>query len=96
MTDLHSPSRAVAAVKFKWQKAEDAKTYDYWIPVGLELQPGDKVMVETKHGPKEVEVVEIKTESDKAEKEIIRCADPKPEPVAEAAAVVAAEKRWDF
>ncbi|MDJ1632291.1 hypothetical protein [Rhizobium rhizogenes] len=78
MTDLLTPALAVAAIKFKWQKRDDAKTYDYWIPAGLELQPGDKVMVETKHGPKEVEVVEIKTESEMAEKEILRRADPAP------------------
>lgn len=96
MSEQLSPTRAVAAVKFKWQKAEDAKTYDYWVPAGLDLQPGDKVMVPTKHGDKEVEVVEIKTESDMAEKEILRRADPKPEPVAETSAEVAAEKRWDF
>jgi len=96
MTDLLSPTRAVAAVRFKWQKAEDAKTYDYFVPAGLELQPGDKVMVETKHDPKEVEVVEIKTESEMAEKEILRHADPKPEEAPEAAAEVATEKKWDF
>ncbi|QYA12129.1 hypothetical protein [Rhizobium sp. AB2/73] len=96
MNEQLTPTRAVAAVKFKWQKAEDAKTYDYFVPAGLELQPGDKVMIETKHGPKEVEVVEIKTESDKAEKEILRRADPKPEPITEAAAEVATDKRFDF
>ncbi|NTJ00311.1 hypothetical protein G6L07_08235 [Agrobacterium rhizogenes] len=95
MTDLLSPTRSVAAVKFKWQKAEDAKTYDYFVPAGLELQPGDKVMVETKHGPKEVEVVEIKAESDKAEKEILRRADPKPEAATETAAP-AVDQKWDF
>ncbi|GAC1042303.1 DUF5839 family protein [Rhizobium sp. No.120] len=82
-----------ASIAFKWNKE---KTYDYVIPAGLDLQPGDKVMVETKHGPKEVEVVEIKTESDKAEKEILRRADPKPEAATEAAADVATEKKWDF
>lgn len=95
MTDLLTPTRTVAAVKFKWQKAEDAKSYDYFVPAGLDLSVGDRVMVETKHGPKEVEVVEIKAESEMAEKEILRRADPKPEPVAEAAEV-SAEKRWDF
>lgn len=79
MSDFLTPTRAVAAVKFKWQKAEDTKTYNYFVPAGLELQPGDKVMVPTKHGAKEVEVVEIKTESEMAEKEILRRADPKPE-----------------
>lgn len=96
MTDLLSSTRAVAAVKFKWQKAEDAKSYDYFVPAGLELQPGDKVMVETKHGAKEVEVVEIKTESEMAEKEILRRADPKPEAAPEAATEVATDKRFDF
>lgn len=96
MTVLLSPTRAVAAVKFKWQKGDDAKTYDYWIPAGFELQPGDKVMVPTKHGDKEVEVIEIKTESEMAEKEILRRADPKPEVAPEVAAEVAIEKRWDF
>ncbi len=93
MSDLLSPPRVVAAVKFKWQKAEDGKSYDYFVPDGLELQPGDKVMVETKHGPKEVEVVEIKAESDKAEKEILRRADPKPEAEAAAPAV---DPKWNF
>ncbi|WP_271024907.1 hypothetical protein [Rhizobium sp. RCAM05973] len=96
MSDLFTPARQVAAIKFKWQKAEDAKSYDYFVPAGLELQPGDKVMVPTKHGDKEVEVVEIKTESEMAEKEILRRADPKPEVVPEAAAEVSTEKRWDF
>ncbi len=78
MTDLFTPARLVAAVRFKWQKGEDTKTYDYFIPAGLELAPGEKVFVETKRGETEVEVVEIKTESDKAEKTIIRRADPAP------------------
>jgi primosomal protein N' len=96
MTDFLSPTRSVAAVKFKWQKAEDAKFYDYFVPAGLELRPGDKVMVPTKHGDKEVEVVDIKTESEMAEKEILRRADPKPETAPEAAAEADTEKRWDF
>lgn len=96
MTDLLSPTRSVAAIKFKWQKGEDAKTYDYFIPAGLELQPGDKVMVETRKGETEVEVVEIKAESEMAEKEILRRAEPKPEAAPEAAAEVATEKKWDF
>lgn len=74
--DLFTQPRLVAAVRFKWQKGEDTKTYDYFVPAGLELAPGDKVMVETKRGETEVEVVEIKAESDKAEKTIIRRADP--------------------
>ncbi|MHC2298190.1 primosomal protein N' family DNA-binding protein [Rhizobium mongolense] len=78
MTDLFTPARALAAIKFKWQKEGDAKTYDYFVPHGLELAPGDKVIVETKRGEAEVEVVEIKTESEMAEKTILRRADPAP------------------
>jgi primosomal protein N' len=77
MTDLFTAPRLVAAVRFKWQKGEDTKTYDYFVPAGLELSAGDKVVVETKRGETEteVEVVEIKAESDKAEKTIIRRAE---------------------
>ncbi|NTJ46856.1 hypothetical protein G6K93_07490 [Agrobacterium rhizogenes] len=96
MTETIGNARAVAAIKFKWQKGEDAKTYDYFVPAGLELQPGDKVMVPTKHGDKEVEVIEIKAESEMAEKEILRRADQKPEAAPEAAAEVAIEQKWNF
>jgi primosomal protein N' len=75
MTD--SATRPAAAVKFKWQK--DEKTYDYFIPDDLELSPGDKVMVETKRGETEVEVIEVKKGSERAEKEILRRAEPKAE-----------------
>ncbi|NTI80395.1 DUF5839 family protein [Rhizobium rhizogenes] len=78
-----------ASIAFKWNPD---KTYDYKIPAGIELQPGDKVMVETKHGAKEVEVVEIKAESDKADKEILRRADPAPAEPAPAAT----KSEWDF
>ncbi|TIN80743.1 hypothetical protein [Mesorhizobium sp.] len=74
MTDLFTPSLAVAAVRFKWQK--DEKTYDYFIPQGLDLAPGDKVIVETKRGETTVEVISIKSESDLAEKQILRRAEP--------------------
>ncbi len=70
-------TRLAAAVKFKWQKGDDSKTYDYFVPAGLELAPGDKVLVETKRGEAEVEVVEVKTDSERADKEILRRADPK-------------------
>lgn len=65
---------AVAAVKFKWQK--DEKTYDYFIPAGLELAPGDKVIVETKRGETEVEVVAVKDQSEMAGKPILRRVEP--------------------
>lgn len=74
MTDLLTKTQAVAAIKFKWQK--DEKTYDYFIPAGLDLSPGDKVVVETKRGETEVEVVEIKAGSDKAEKSVLRRVEP--------------------
>ncbi|MFJ6322304.1 MULTISPECIES: hypothetical protein [unclassified Rhizobium] len=93
---MTTSSLAIAAVRFKWQKAEDAKSYDYFVPAGLDLSVGDRVMVETKRGETEVEVVEIKAESEMAEKEILRRADPKPEAAPEAAAEVATDKRFDF
>jgi primosomal protein N' len=92
MTDLLTPTLAVAAVKFKWQKGDDQKTYDYRIPHGLDLAVGDKVMVETKRGETEVEVVEIKTESEMASKLILRRADPAPTEPAPAAS----KSEWDF
>jgi primosomal protein N' len=86
MTDLLTPARAVAAIKFKWQK--DEKTYDYFIPNGLEIAHGDKVVVATSRGETEVMVVELKMESDKAEKDILRRVEAPAEekPVGE----------WDF
>ena len=41
MSEALTQARAVAAIKFKWQK--DGKTYDFWVPEGLDLKPGDKV-----------------------------------------------------
>lgn len=78
MVDLIEKSLKVAAIKFKWQK--DEKTYDYFIPHGLELSPGDKVVVETKRGETEVVVAEIKEKSDRAERSIIRRVEEKPAP----------------
>lgn len=74
MSDQPNTALAVAAIKFKWQK--DDRTYDYFVPAGLELATGDKVIVETKRGETTVEVVEIKTQSDKAEKHILRRDEP--------------------
>lgn len=67
-------SLAVAAIMFKWQK--DGKTYDYFIPEGMKVNVGDKVVVETARGETTVEVIEIKAESDKAEKKIVRVVEP--------------------
>ena len=93
MIDLLTPALAVAAVKFKWQKGEDTRTYDYFVPTGLELVPGDKVLVETKKGETEVEVVEIKAESERAAKTILRRADPAP---AETAPEAKSSEDWNF
>lgn len=76
MTDLFEKPLAVAAIRFKWEKA--GRTYDYFIPEGMELKPGDKVVVMTKRGEATVEVVEIKASSDRAEKQIVRVADEAP------------------
>jgi hypothetical protein len=92
MTDLLTHALAVAAVKFKWQKGDDQKTYDYLIPNGLELAPGDKVIVETKKGETEVEVVEVRTGSQMASKPILRRAEPKEAAPAEAEPV----EDWNF
>jgi primosomal protein N' len=78
MTDLLTPARAIAAVKFKWQKEGDAKVYDYFIHEGMHLKPGDKVIVATKRGETTVEVVAIKAESEMAEKQILRIAEEEP------------------
>lgn len=92
MNDLLTTTLSVAAIKFKWQKEGDPKLYDYFVPAGMTLAPGDKVMVETKRGETEVEVVEIKDTSDKAEKPIMRRAEPKADqPVA-----AASSEDWSF
>lgn len=79
MSDLFNPARTFAAVKFKWQK--DDKTYDYVVPNGLEVEPGDKVIVETVRGETEVEVIELKDRSPLAAKPILRKAEPVAAPV---------------
>jgi primosomal protein N' len=67
-------SLTVAAIMFKWQK--DGKTYDYFIPEGMTVNVGDKVVVATARGETTVEVMEIKTESDMAQKNILRVVQP--------------------
>ncbi|MEJ8571283.1 hypothetical protein [Microbaculum marinum] len=69
MTDA---SPRVAAVKFKWSD----KTYDYFAPFPVEV--GQKVIVETRRGETTVEIVEIKNGSDRAEKFLLRIAEPEP------------------
>lgn len=64
----------VAAIKFKWQK--DEKTYDYFIPAGMTVNVGDKVVVETARGETTVEVMAIKAESEMAQKTIVRVVEP--------------------
>lgn len=67
-------SLTFAAIMFKWQK--DGKTYDYFIPEGMTVNVGDKVVVATARGETTVEVMEIKTESDMAQKNILRVVQP--------------------
>lgn len=74
MTDLFTPARQVASVKFKWEKGD--RVYDYFVPSGLIVTVGDKVVVETKRGEADVEVVAIKAESEMAEKSILRKCEP--------------------
>lgn len=64
-----------ASVKFKWQK--DDKTYDYVVPDGMDLSPGDRVVVKTRRGETEVEIVSIEDESEMATATILRKAEPK-------------------
>lgn len=79
MTELlnTTTSLAVAAIKFKWQK--DEKTYDYFIPEGLTVNVGDKVVVETARGETTVEVMAIKPTSEMAQKKIVRVVEPEVE-----------------
>lgn len=60
----------VVAVKF----GRSEKTYDYFAP--FQVVVGQKVVVETRRGGEAiVEVVEIKPESDRADKPILRVAE---------------------
>lgn len=70
-------SLTVAAIMFKWQK--DGKTYDYFIPEGMTVNVGDKVVVATARGETTVEVMETKTESEMAQKKILRIVEPEAE-----------------
>lgn len=90
MSDLFTPARQVASVKFKWEKGD--RVYDYFVPLGLDIKVGDKVMVETKRGEAEVEIMLIKAESELAAKSILRKCDPAP--VAETTAP--AKEEYDF
>lgn len=74
MSDLFTTPRVIASVKFKWQK--DEKTYDYFVPADMNVSTGDKVIVETKRGESEVEVMAIKLGSDMAQKSIVRVVEP--------------------
>jgi hypothetical protein len=69
MADLFGFTRKVVSVKFKWGDG----TYDYFCDFPVSV--GDKVVVETKRGEATVEVVEIKGESDKATKPVLRHAE---------------------
>lgn len=59
-------TRTIVAVKFKWGD----KTYDYHAPFPVEV--GQRVYVPVGKGEAKGEIVEIKTESDRVEKSILR------------------------
>lgn len=90
MSDLFTPARQVASVKFKWEKGD--RVYDYFIPTGLDIKVGDKAIVETKRGEAEVEVMLIKATSELAEKAILR----KCEPVVAVEPTAPAKEDWSF
>ncbi len=64
----------IVACKFKWSE----RTYDYL--ARFDVKPGDKVLVDGRNGEVVVEVVEIKNESEMAEKFIKGFAPVKEEP----------------
>lgn len=59
-------ARTIVAVKFKWGDA----LYDYYADFPVEV--GQRVYVPTKKGETKAEIVEIRTESEKVEKSILR------------------------
>lgn len=69
MNDLFSQPKTFAAVMFPGS----TRTYDYILP--FEAKVGDSVIVETRRGDATVEIVEIKTHSDRATVEIKRLAE---------------------
>lgn len=66
MPDFFTPPRVIVAVKFGFSD----KTYDYFADFPVELS--QKVFVETKRGEAKVQIVEVKTDSEAAEKAILR------------------------
>lgn len=62
-----------AAVRFRFSD----KTYDYRVPDGLSVTPGQQVFVETRNGESKAEIVEIKSESEAATKSILRVVEKK-------------------
>ena len=65
--------RTVVAVKFGFSD----RTYDYFADFHVEV--GQRVYVPTKRGEAKVEIMAIKTESDMAEKAILRLVEAEPE-----------------
>jgi hypothetical protein len=75
MTDQIEAPRTIVAVKFGFSD----KTYDYFADFPVEV--GQKVYVPTKRGEAKVEIMAIKTESERAELAILRIVEPvQPEP----------------
>ena len=69
-----SEKRTIVAVKFKWGD----NLYDYWADIPVTV--GQRVYVPTARGETKATIVEIKTESDRVEKAILRVVEEEPQP----------------
>jgi hypothetical protein len=71
MEEQLNTERMIVAVKFGFSD----KTYDFFSDIPVEV--GQTAYVETSRGEAKVKIVEIKTESDRAERSVLRIAEPK-------------------
>jgi hypothetical protein len=78
MTDA-LPQPTIVAVKFGFSD----KTYDFFSDIPVEI--GQRVYVETSRGETKATIVDIKNESDRAERSVLRIVEPETPPSGEAA-----------
>jgi hypothetical protein len=78
MTDALA-QRTIVAVKFGFSD----KTYDFFSDIPVEV--GQRIYVETSRGETKATIVEIKKESDRAERSVLRIVEPENQPSGEAA-----------
>lgn len=71
MEEKLANKRKIVAVKFGFSD----KTYDYFTDIPVEV--GQVVYVETSRGEAKVTIVEFKDASDRAERSVLRIAEPK-------------------